>query len=113
MLRSNYFAVRDVPEFFDFCDHWDFKAIQSAEGLHGFVCADEGLFESDEVLDGIADLLAADNVAVVMQVDHDHLRWLDGTAWAVNSRHEQRTVALGDIYDLAKPLGPFVTHALY
>jgi hypothetical protein len=107
MLRSNYYAVQDVPEFFEFCDRWDFEAIQNAENLHGFLCVEEMLFEEDEVLNDLADLLAADNVAVVMQVNHDKMRW------AVNSRHETRKVDLRDIYKLAEPLGPFVAEALY
>ena len=48
-----------------------------------------------------------------MQVNHDKMRWLDGTAWAVNSRHEVREVDLRDIYKLAEQLGPHVTEALY
>ena len=113
MLRSNYFAVQDVPEFFEFCDRWDFEAIQNGENLHGFLCVEDMFSEEDELLDEIADFLAADNVAVVMQVNHDKMRWLDGTAWAVNSRHEVRKVNLRDIYKLAEQLGPFVTEALY
>lgn len=113
MLRSNYFAVRDTPEFFEFCDRWDFEAIQNAENLHGFLGAEDSFMEEDELLNEIADLIAADNVAVVMQVNHDKMRWLDGTAWAVNSRYETRKVDLRDIYKLAEQLGPFVTEALY
>ena len=113
MLRSNYFAVQDAQAFFEFCDRWDLEAIQNSEDLHGFLCVEEMLFEEDEILDEIADLIAVDNVAVVMQVNHDKMRWLDGTAWAVNSRHERRTVDLRDIYALAAPLGPYVTEALY
>jgi hypothetical protein len=113
MLRSNYFAVNDAAGFFEFCDRWEFEAIQNTEKLHGFVCVKDMLFEEDDVLNEIADLLAVDNVAVIMQANHDKMRWLDGTAWAVNSRHEGRKVDLRDIYKLAEPLGPFVTEALY
>ena len=113
MLRSNYFAVRDVPEFFDFCDRWEFEAIQNSENLHGFLCVEDMFSEEDTLLSELADLIAADNVAVVMQVNHDRMRWLGGAAWAVNSRHERRKVSLEEIYDLAKPLGRFVTQALY
>ena len=113
MLRSNYFAVKDTEAFFEFCDRWEFEAIQNTENLHGFLCVEEMLFEEDEVLNELADFIATDNVAVVMQVNHDKMRWLDGTAWAINSRHEIRKVELRDIYTLAKPLGSFVTEALY
>ena len=113
MLRSNYFAVRDVPEFFEFCDRWGFEAIQNSENLHGFLCVEDMFSEEDELLDEIADLIAADNVAVVMKVNRDKMRWLDGTAWAVNSRHETRKVDLRDIYKLAEQLGPYVTEALF
>ncbi len=112
MLRSNYFAVKDAPEFSEFCDRWEFEAIQNSENLHGFLRVEDMFSEEDELLSELADLLAADNVAVVMQVNHDKMRWLDGMAWAVNSRHERQTVALSDIYELARPLGPFVTEAL-
>ncbi len=113
MLRSNYFAVQDAQAFFEFCDRWDFEAIQNSENLYGFLCVEDMFSEEDELLSEIADLIAADNVAVVMQVNHDKMRWLGGSAWAVNSRHERREVHLQDVYDLAKPLGQFVTEALY
>ena len=113
MLRSNYFAVQDAQSFFEFCERWDFEAIQNSENLHGFLCAEEMFLEEDNLLDEIADFIASDNVAVVMQVNHDKMRYLDGTAWAVNRRHESRKVDLRDIYELAGQLGSYVNEALY
>ena len=113
MIRSNYFAVQDAQRFFEFCERWNFEAIQNSESLHGFLCTEELFLEEDDLLNEIADFIASDNVAVVMQVNHDKMRYLDGTAWAVNSRHESRKVDLRDIYGLAEQLGPYVTEALY
>ena len=50
MLRSNYFAVQDVQSFFEFCDRWEFEAIQNSENLHGFLCVEEMSFKEDDCL---------------------------------------------------------------
>lgn len=138
MMRSNYFAVKDEQSFLKFCRRHDFKAIRN-KGLHGFLDSDYNfldgedddldLDEEDDIenlpaealdtgphsdfLDDLANQLAYDNVAVVMEVDNDKMRWMIGKAWAVNSRHETREVNLDDIYELAHQLGPFVTEACY
>ena len=132
-MRSNYFAVKHEPGFRFFCRRWKLKPIKNDQGLHGFYREDSvgwGRCESDfdeEIEDEplvdasvygafseeLANLLAYENVAVVMEIDHDKLRYLIGTAWAINSKHEKRRVDLDDIYDLAKGLGGFITTASY
>lgn len=56
--------------------------------------------------DGLEDLIAAHlvdtDVAVLMSVGVERVRYLTGSAVAVNSRGEKRTVLLDDIYDLAE-----------
>lgn len=77
---------------------------------------DEGPIEPHESAsfpEQLAALLAYDNVAVVVEVDHDRMRYLTGTAWAVNSRNETKDLALEDIYEVAAGLGQYVTRAEY
>jgi len=140
MMRSNYFAVKDEQSFLDFCRRHKFEAIKNKENLCGFLHSESMFFQDGEgddlhwdeedgiealpaealytcphsdLVDDLADQLAYDNVAVVMEVDYDKRRWISGSAWAVNSRHETQKVDLDDIYDLARQLGPFVTEASY
>lgn len=153
MLRSNYFAVKDVPSFRRFCRRWGLELINDNENLYGFLCNDSEYFQSheergeyvlgwknagedeeesgededdDEDDEGpiephpkasfgeqLAALLASDNVAVVIEVDYDHMRYLVGRAWAVNSKHEKKELSLDDIYGLADDLGQNVTRAEY
>ena len=61
----------------------------------------------------LAALLAYDNVAVVIEIDQDRMRYLSGTAWAINSRNETKHLALEDIYESAASLGQYVTRAEY
>ncbi len=138
MMRSNYFAVKDEQSFLHFCRRHDFKAIKDKD-MHGFLDSGYDFMDGEdddldsgeeddieellteaidtyppfEFLDDLANQLAYDNVAVVMQVDNDGMRWITGSAWAVNSRHETREVDLDGIYVLAHQLGPFVTGACY
>jgi hypothetical protein len=153
MLRSNYFAVKDLPSFRRFCRRWDLELINDDRDLYGFLCNESEYFQSheergeyvlgwngageDEEEDGededgededdgpiephpkasfdeqLAALLASDNVAVVIEVDHDHMRYLVGRAWAVNSKHEKKELSLDHIYELAEGLGQNVTRAEY
>lgn len=59
----------------------------------------------------IEDLVAAHlvdgEVAVLMSVGHEKMRYVDGWAVAINAAGESRQVALSDIHELAKELaGP-------
>ena len=123
MLRSNYFAVKDEPSFRYFCRRWGLQPIENHQGLHGFYQTDLGNELEDEILissygygafeEELANLLAYENVAVLMEIDHDKMRYFTGSALAINSRHESKRIDLSDIYELAEGLGEFMTAAEY
>ena len=52
-------------------------------------------------------------VAVMMEIGNERLRYMTGVAYAINSRGEQATVSLYSIYELAERLGKNVTKAEY
>jgi hypothetical protein len=56
----------------------------------------------------VAKHLAAGHVAVFLQAGHEKLRYIDGTAVAVNGAGETRHIGLEGIYPLAKQLGEHV-----
>jgi hypothetical protein len=50
---------------------------------------------------------------VVIEVGFEGLRYLSGCATAFNNRGEDKRIYTGDIYELARQLGPSVTLAEY
>jgi len=127
--RTNYFAVKDV-ELFE-------KAMEKIAGIEvikreqdGIVLV--GLLASDD--DGsfplviwdeggedfeidweqiFADHLQDDWVAVMMEVGHEKLRFLNGYTIAYNNKKETVAISLDKIYGLAKSLGSNITEATY
>jgi hypothetical protein len=70
----------------------------------------------DYEIDIVAELtnhLADGEVAVLISVGNEKLRYIDGRAIAVNNKGEERRIDLGDIYELAAELGSHVTEAVY
>jgi hypothetical protein len=128
--RTNYFAVKDV-ELFE-------KAMEKIPGIEvikreqdGIVLVgllasdDDGSFpifvwneelDQDEELDWeqiFADHLQDDWVAVMMEVGHEKLRFLNGYTIAYNNKKETVGISLDGIYGLAKSLGSNITEATY
>jgi hypothetical protein len=60
----------------------------------------------DSVMSLVADHLTKESVAVFIEVGFEKMRYLVGTAVAINSKGETRVIDLDDIYDLAKELLP-------
>lgn len=61
----------------------------------------------------IADHLVEGDVAVLLEVGAEKLRYLTGTAVAVNSRGEQVGLSLDEVYARAAHLGATITTAHY
>jgi hypothetical protein len=126
-VRSNYFAVKDPDAWDEFCDKYEFENIMTWNSerqinLYGFMFDAGGTGlpthfwdEKEEEyieLDFVADLaqhLEEDEVAIVIEIGREKLRFLGGFAIAVNAKGEQRQVELGEIYLLAEELGKNVT----
>lgn len=72
--------------------------------------------EHEAIEDLIAAHLVETDVAVIIGIGHEKMRYLDGYAVAINARGEQRAVRLDDIYGLAEEIstdGTPVTAASY
>jgi hypothetical protein len=62
----------------------------------------------------LANHLADDHVAVLMEVGTEKYRYLNGIAFAVNNKKEVIRISLDDIYEKAKEtLGSQITTATY
>lgn len=124
--RSNYFKVKDEGDFRDFCDKWSLEPY-GKQGKYCFVSANEfgrlptALYNADceqvaefeDFLHDLSDHLVEDEVAILMEVGAEKLRYLTGMAVALNSRCETKAVDISQIYDLAKELGGNITRCEY
>lgn len=131
--RSNYFAVKDEAAFTAWCaqrslHHWDREedgqprrfAISADTGdccgWPMYDWADDG---SDTVEidfpEELAQHLAEGEVAVLIEIGNEKLRYLTGCAVAVDHTGETLVVSLDDIYEeAAKAFGrPLPTSATY
>lgn len=120
-FRSNYFAVKDVAQFQQFCDEFQLEMItktDDGETLYGFL--DQGneggipatLFneatqdwEDADLLTALAAHLVEDYVAIVMEVGFEKMRYLVGEAHAVNAKGDIISVELDEIYERSAVLG--------
>lgn len=109
IARSNYFRVKDAAAFRAFVK--ELPGVRLAEKDDRFaLLADEGWPSSrsnDDDLDIIQELaphIADGNVAVLMAVGYEGMRYVDGVAVAVNNKGETRRVSLEEIYKLAEDL---------
>lgn len=139
--RSNFFAVVDEAAFDLVCAKWGLCKIADADAGVGFypddaVWEDHSLpstpraswreaheetdadgyiaddYNGPDLLDDLAPLLADDGVAVVMDVGHEKVMYVGGSATAINNRGERESVSLEDIYERAVRLGGRVTRAI-
>jgi hypothetical protein len=134
--RSNYFAVTDEKSFRKWAETIDLSILepdhrdQDDDGIrrlgitprnHG----DNGGWPSSRYNDETNECedidlpeqlsahLADDEVAVLMEVGNEKLRYVNGTATAVNSKGETVYVNLESIYESARTLGANITSAEY
>lgn len=112
--RTNTFSVKEPQAFRAWADRLGVRIHQRNEA-GGFVLdpgegTDSGAFpshdpETDEEIDFAGQLsahLAEGNVAVIVEIGSEKLRYLHGHAVAVNSQGKQVHVDLGHIYALAE-----------
>jgi hypothetical protein len=127
--RSNYFRVKDIDAFREWCSDLELHMIEEPNDRVGFYVENESgslpcyrCYEDedgewvDEDVDFEAELaehLMPGHVAIVMEVGAEKARYLVGYAVAINSKGETRRVGIDDIYPLAGELGEFVTEAAY
>jgi hypothetical protein len=122
--RSNYFRVKDVPKFVEFCERWSIAPIyQKDDGKNpvGFLCEEDGNgslptgftdtvdgkvveLTFGDFLDELSQHLAYGSVAIMMECGAEKLRYITGQAVAINSRGQTREVSLNDIYKKARKL---------
>jgi hypothetical protein len=110
--RSNYFHVKDEAQFTIWADACDLDYLQDKEGRYAIAARDgEGwpssyLDEHGEDFDldlpmELATHLKDGEVAILMEVGNEKLRYLTGYAVAVNSKGEIASVGLDEIYKKA------------
>ena len=117
--RSNYFKVKDLEEFKDFCDRFGGtvelgSAGTNKEGKHCVIfhdgipsdVYDEQLEEQVDldILQEIAKHLPVGEVAILMECGLEGQRSINGYAMAVNSKGEFRDVGIDSIYKMAEEL---------
>jgi len=127
-VRSNYFKVRNVEAFKDFCSRCGMEFIESSktqgdthddrlknnpEDLVGFICGENGIpneilnqdydeYEEFDFYTTLAEHLEKGQVAVVQEIGCEKMRYLVGYAVAVNWEGKSVSVGLDDIYRLAE-----------
>jgi hypothetical protein len=134
--RSNYIAVKDESVFREWAARIGLSILEPthhdkvADGIRRFGIApgngdDSGgwptsIYHEDtdecediDVSEQLSAHLADDEVAVLMEVGNEKLRYVSGTATAVNSKGEIAHLDLDSIYELALVLGPNITRAEY
>lgn len=107
--RSNYFRVKDEAAFIAWCashhlEHWhspDGFAIASTSD-NGWPCSTFDVHTDEEIeFDLAAELanhLRSTDVAVLLEVGYDKLRYLVGEAIAVDCRGEAVHLSLDELY---------------
>ncbi len=126
--RTNYFAVRDMAAFQAAMAPFDVEIVRDTHnpGLVAVLSSDPDgggwpSYRIDEDTDEpiyidfvelIAEHLADDHVAVLIEAGAEKLAYVGGYAVAVNHAGEIRTVSLDDIYSVAGELGKVVTQAV-
>lgn len=73
----------------------------------------EAITGTGDWLSDLAKHIAGDDVAVVMQIGNDKMRFLAAHAWAVNGSGQTQELDLDEIYDRAGALGRLPTLAQY
>lgn len=112
--RSNYVKIKDEAGLRNALRHFDVKIWTNSDGLFAFGGdSDSGGWPSittddddEEIefspIEQICPFMHEDQVLVMMQSGHESQRYVDGRAEAYNSKGEWVSIALNNIYDLAK-----------
>ncbi|MES2657195.1 MAG: hypothetical protein V4689_01185 [Verrucomicrobiota bacterium] len=134
--RSNYFAVKDENAFREWAERTGLSILEPdhhekvADGIRRFAITpksggdDDGWpisrldpdtdgWEDIDVCDELWPHLADNEVAVLLEVGSEKLRYVTGTAVAVNNKGRTVRVNLESIYQAARRLGSNITEATY
>jgi len=134
--RSNYFAVKDEAAFRQWAERLELKILiptgtpNPNDGVPRFgitpgddidfggwpvFCriGDSGENEDIDIHEELSAHLADGEVAVLMEIGNEKLRYVTGTAIAINNKGESVRVDLEAIYAAAAHLGKTITPAEY
>ncbi len=133
--RSNYFAVKNEQAFREWADGLGLNILESdprdrvSGGIPRFGISpgdgdgggwptsiadpETGDYEDIDVAGQLSAHLADNEVAVLMEAGSEKLRYVTGTAVAVNNKGKIRYVDLNTIYKRAMALGANITRAEY
>ena len=118
LVRSNYIKVKDVSAWKAFCKRWGLTPIEDSQKRQGFTGEElEDGLRTDYVLDQetgeekeadffkeISQELASGQVAIIIQIGWEKMRYLTGWAWAINSKGVNKRSDLSDIYKVAEKM---------
>jgi hypothetical protein len=109
--RSNYFRVKDCDAFLQWVERRGLALFENSEdaalfAIHSGDSTDAGSWpsydpETDTEIDLVAELaqhLPKGEVAVLMEIGAEKLRYLTGIAIAVNHKGRAAVVSLDDVY---------------
>ena len=114
--RSNYFRVKDAEAFLKWADErglgvFKHQHDEGVSAIHGGASAEDGSWpsydmeeEEDEDIDLIDELAAhlyEDQIAVLMEIGAEKLRYLTGVAIAFNSKGATVELILSDVFRTA------------
>jgi hypothetical protein len=133
--RSNYFAVKDKTTFRSWAARTGLHILEPthrdkvADGIprYGITPADgddsgwptlryneeSNDYDDIDVPGQLSEHLADDEVAILMEVGNEKLRYVSGSAVAVNNQGKSVFLNLGTIYRKARHLGKNITLAEY
>lgn len=123
--RTNYFKVKDPEAFKEamlrfsvlVCEKDTLFCLlgEDPDGA-GWPCYDEDTWEDFDFFAYVADFLADNSVAIFIEAGAEKLRYIHGSAHAINNKKECEHINLNAIYKKAKslvPTGTDITHAEY
>lgn len=133
VVRSNYFIVKDREAFQAWLDRFedvehiedttpdgtklDGFLIDSGCGIPDYYYTDDYETEDEEEVDFLGVLvthLTKGEVAVIIELGQEGMRYLGGMAWAINSEGVTKEINLSDsIYKEAKTIGNLRSYAEY
>jgi hypothetical protein len=113
--RTNYFKVKDAAAFQKYLDLFGGidLVVNEKTGQYALIFDEEVVIpifylnDDDEYIEvdfvsDVAEHLTDDSILVLQAVSSEKMRYLNGYAIAVNSKGEQVTVSIDDIYEMAK-----------
>lgn len=122
--RSNYFKVKDIKAFDEWCKVFNVEKIDKEDKV-GFLCnSDDPLpscrwneetdeWEEADALEALAPMLEDQEVGIYMEAGAEKYRYIFSIAVAFNNQGKFASVTLDDIYRKARKLGTNVTEVLY